>query len=326
MTEPKYFGVLPDGRIVRSITISSKDISAEILDYGANLRSLRVLDRDGNMRDVVLGYDSLEDYRTRSGKLGATVGRFAGRIEGSGFTLDGKRYDLSPNKGDFHMHGGFEGFDRKLWEITESKDDSVTLHLVSEDGEEGYPGRLDITVRYTVNKGSITIDYHAVSDKDTICNLTNHSYFNLASEGKIDDHVVRISSDSYLETNGNIPTGKILPVTGTYRDLREPKTIGDLEFDDCYPLMNGKDFAEVYCERTGIRMTVSTDLPLVVFYTSGNLKECTGKNGARYGNKSGLCLETQFHPNSPNIPEFPSCVLRKGKEYRYGTTYSFSVS
>lgn len=326
MTESKYFGELSNGRKVSSVTISSKNISAEIIDHGASIRSLHVPDMDGIMRDVVLGYDSPDDYHTRSGKIGTIVGRCAGRISNSSFMLNGKKYMLYPNSGKNHIHGGKEGFDRKIWEFSEVNDDSVLLTLVSEDGEEGYPGRLTLSVRYTVHDGSITIDYKAVSDSDTVCNPTNHSYFNLASEGNIDDHKVKISSDSILEANEEgIPSGKTLDVSGTSFDLRTPKLLGDAVFDNVYVLKNKGKIAEVCCDRTGIKMTVSTNMPSVVFYTAGNLKDCIGKNGMQYGKRSGLCLETQFYPDSPNHPEFPSCILRKGEEYGQRTTYSFSV-
>lgn len=326
MTESRIFGNLPDGRSVHSVTISDGTISAEILDYGATLRSLFVPDRNGRMTDVVLGYDSVTDYVERSGRMGATIGRFANRISYSRFTLDGKEFKLSANNGRNHIHGGKIGFDRRIWDILETKEDSVTFGLVSEDGEEGYPGRLEVSVKYSVHENSLTIDYHAVSDRDTICNLTNHAYFNLASEGTVNDHHVVLFSNSYLEMGSeNIPTGKILPVNGTAHDLRKPSILNDRRFDDCYILSKQGNFAEVYCERSGIMMTVSTDMPAVQFYTADNLKDCRGKNGASYVRRSGLCLETEFCPDSPNRPEFPSCVLRVNQTYRHGTTYSFQA-
>ena len=319
-----------DGTPVEAVRLEFGEMSAEILTYGATLRSLNVPDVNGAPVDVVLGYDSLEDYTSRSGRLGATIGRFANRISGASFPLGGKVYDVTMNRGKHHIHGGNRGFDKRVWEIASMKDDSVTLHLTSSDGDEGYPGKLDAELTYILTEKSLRLEYLAQSDSDTVCSLTNHSYFNLGGTGTVEDHTVALPLERYTEADSEgIPTGRILPAEGFY-DLSSPVAIGDRlkegSYDVNYLLDAKGTCALAYCPRTGIHMKVDTDMPALQFYTAGGLKDGTpGKNGAVYGRFSGMCFETQFCPDSPNRPEFPSCVLREGEEYRHTTVFSFEA-
>ena len=319
-----------DGTPVEAVRLECGEMSAEILTYGATLRSLNVPDVNGAPVDVVLGYDSLEDYTSRSGRLGATIGRFANRISGASFPLGGKAYDVTMNRGKHHIHGGNRGFDKRVWEIASMKDDSVTLHLTSPDGDEGYPGKLDAELTYILTEKSLRLEYLAQSDSDTVCSLTNHSYFNLGGAGTVEDHTVALPLERYTEADSEgIPTGRILPAEGFY-DLSSPVVIGDRlkegSYDVNYLLDAKGTCALAYCPRTGIHMKVDTDMPALQFYTAGGLKDGTpGKNGAVYGRFSGMCFETQFCPDSPNRPEFPFCVLREGEEYRHTTVFSFEA-
>ena len=319
-----------DGTPVEAVRLECGEMSAEILTYGATLRSLNVPDVNGAPVDVVLGYDSLEDYTSRSGRLGATIGRFANRISGASFPLGGKVYDVTMNRGKHHIHGGNRGFDKRVWEIASMKDDSVTLHLTSSNGDEGYPGKLDAELTYILTEKSLKLEYLAQSDSDTVCSLTNHSYFNLGGTGTVEDHTVALPLERYTEADSEgIPTGRILPAEGFY-DLSSPVVIGDRlkegSYDINYLLDAKGTCALAYCPRTGIHMKVDTDMPALQFYTAGGLKDGTpGKNGAVYGRFSGMCFETQFCPDSPNRPEFPSCVLREGEEYRHTTVFSFEA-
>jgi aldose 1-epimerase len=318
------FGRTSDGTDVQKIALENGDMSCEVLTYGATLRSLVVTDRNGNLTDVVLGYDSVEDYETRPGRMGATIGRYANRISDGRFVLDGRTYDLSKNRGPDHIHGGFKGFDRKVWDVRDCSESSVTLHLFSPDGEEGYPGNLDVEVTYSLDGRSLRIDYEAVSDRDTICSLTNHSYFNLNGHGSgtVEDYVVQVNADRYTPFGErSLPTGEIASVEGTDLDLREPKVLVDVlksrgGYDNNF-LLNGKSAAKSYSPITGISMSVETDYPAMQLYTANGLKDMTGKGDARYGKWSGLCFEAQNIPDAPNHEEFPISVLRTDEAYHH---------
>ena len=319
-----------DGTPVDAVRLECGEMSAEILTYGATLRSLTVPDINGTPVDTVLGYDSVDDYASRSGRLGATIGRFANRIGGASFPLGGKVYNITKNRGDHHIHGGNRGFDKRVWEISSLKDDSVTLRLTSPDGDEGYPGKLEAELTYVLTGKSLRLEYLAQSDSDTVCNLTNHSYFNLGGSDTVEDHTVALPLGRYTEADSEgIPTGRILPAEGFY-DLRSPSRIGDRLKEGGYDVNYLTDAkgtcALAFCPRTGIHMRVDTDMPAMQFYTAGGLKDGTpGKGGSVYGRFSGMCFETQFCPDSPNRPEFPSCVLREGEEYRHTTVFSFEA-
>ena len=324
----RVFGVMPDGTEVQCISIGSGEIECEVITYGAALRSLKVPDRNGSFVDVVLGYDSLEDYRTRSGRMGAVMGRCTNRISGGHINVGGKDYQLTLNRGKDHIHGGERGFDKRVWDVESLSDSSVTMHLNSPDGEEGYPGELDVRVTYSVNGMSLRIDYLAHANGDTVCNLTNHSYFNLVGKGDVSGHRVSVLSDSYTPSDPDgIPTGEIRSVGGTCFDLRKEPLMGDVlgdsGFDQNY-ILSDRHAASAFCDVSGISMDVFTDLPAMQFYTAGGLKDGTpGKGGMTYGRFGGLCFEAQFPPDAPNHSEFPSVMLRADEDYRHFVEYVF---
>jgi len=327
----RIFGETPDGEVVREIILRSESSECGIITYGAAVRFLKVPGRDGEAVDVVLGYDLLEDYLSRSGRFGAVMGRCANRISNASFVLNGERIEVTRNRGKHHIHGGARGFDKRVWDVSYVSESSVTLFLVSADGEEGYPGRMAVSVTYTLKGSCLRIDYLARCDSDTVCNLTNHSYFNLGGGGTVEDHIVSLACSRYTEQDGEgIPTGIILDVSGTCMDLRGGIRLGDVLADGGYDhnyISDSEHLAHVDCPSTGISMDVRSDMPAVQFYTGGGIAEGTpGKNGRTYGRFSGLCFEAQHSPDSPNRPEFPPVHLRAGDEFRRFTEYSFSVS
>ncbi|WP_329425742.1 galactose mutarotase [Streptosporangium sp. NBC_01495] len=315
------FGTTPSGERVERHVLSNGPMRAAILGYGAILQSLEV-----SGVDVVLGYDNLGDYLTRSRYFGAVVGRYGNRIAGGRFTLDGRDHELPVNNGPNSLHGGTHGFDTRVWRITAASDTAVTLEHVSPDGEQGYPGTLTVSVTYTLTGDAIRIDYHAVTDAPTVLNLTNHSYFNLAGGGDVLKHVVRIDADHYLPVDATqIPTGELAPVAGTPFDFTSPYEIGERiadpllggGYDHCYVLRGGMEVRE---PAGGLTMEVTTTEPGVQFYT-GNFLDGVA---TAYGKHAGLCLETQHFPDSPNRPHFPSVVLRPGERFDSTTTYRFT--
>jgi len=328
------FGTL-NGRDVSLITIKSEGIEAELLDYGATLRSIRVRDRAGEWTDVCLGYDTPEEYAKNDGYLGAAIGRYANRIAGGRFSLNGEEYTLACNNGKNHLHGGPGGFHQKIWSFSNTEG-SVTFSAESPDGEEGYPGKLNISVTYRTEGSGLFIDYEAVSDRDTIVNLTNHAYFNLGGHaaGPIYDHVLSVNADCYTPVGaGLIPTGELAPVEGTMFDLREgvkldgplnhPKLAPTGGFDHNFALNQSGIAAKMWSPRTGIGMEVVTTMEGLQIYASGGLSRRTGKGDSLYGKHHALCLETQRFPDSINQPNFPSPVLRKGERYCEHTEYRF---
>ncbi|MBD5099354.1 MAG: galactose mutarotase [Clostridiales bacterium] len=339
------FGRMPDGTQVDKLTLRGGAFSCEIITYGGAVRSLSVPDRDGNPVDVVLGFDTLDDYRAQDKYIGALIGRYANRIGGAKFTLNGVEYKLAANNGANSLHGGDVGFDKRVWTVEEQTENSVTLSLVSPDMQEGYPGTLTVRVTYTLSKTGLAIDYWAKSDRDTVCNLTNHSYFNLSghNSSSVEGQYIILNASRYTPTvPGSIPTGEIAPVDGTPMDLRRPQRIGE-HIDDPFDqltMAGGYDHnwvidgwdgmlvpaASAWSPETGIEMIVFTTEPGVQFYAGNYLDGCpAGKGGAPYGKRCGFCLETQFFPDSPNQPEFPSCILRAGEEYHSTTIYRFSA-
>jgi len=344
------FGRMPDGAQVELLTLRDGACVCEIITYGGAVRSLVVPDRDGRPVDVVLGFDTLEDYMAQDKYIGALVGRYANRIGGAKFTLDGVEYRLAANDRENSLHGGNVGFDKQVWTVEALAGNSVTLSLTSPDGQEGYPGTLKVRVTYTLADGALSIDYWARSDQDTVCNLTNHSYFNLSGHdsGSVESQDIRLYASRYTPTvPGSIPTGEAAPVDGTVMDLRRTRPIGaciDEDFEqlaiaggwDHNWVIDGWDgtgrqdaprpAAWAWSPDTCIAMEVLTTLPGVQFYSGNYLDGCpAGKGGAPYGKRCGFCLETQFFPDSPNRPRFPSCVLRAGEEYRSRTVYRFSA-
>lgn len=340
------FGHMPDGTPVEQITLRDGAVRCEILTYGGAVRSLTVPDRNGRAVDVVLGFDTLEDYRAQGKYIGALVGRYANRIGGSRFTLSGTEHILPANEGTNHLHGGLTGFDKQVWTITDLRETAVTLTLFSPDGQEGYPGNLSIEVTYTLSRSALEIEYRAHCDRDTLCNPTNHTYFNLSghSSGPVEWQHIQVLAGRYTPVaEGSIPTGAIEPVDGTPMDLRTPQPIGAHINDpfDQLRLTGGYDHnwaidgwdgtlrpaARTWSSDTGIRLEVLTTLPGIQFYAGNFVAGCpAGKNGAVYVRRSGFCLESQYFPDSPNHPGFPSAVLAAGEEYRSKTVFCFGVT
>jgi aldose 1-epimerase len=334
--------------VMKIYTLSnSHGVRAAITNYGGILVSLITPDRKGSPGDIVLGFDSLEPYLQPHPHFGALIGRYGNRIGKARFTLNGVEYKLAQNNGENHLHGGLKGFDKVFWETRESttpEGQALELTYVSKDGEEGYPGNLSAKVVYTLtDKNELKIEYSATTDKDTVVNLTNHSYFNLAGEGDILGHVVKLNADRFTPVDaGLIPTGELRSVQGTPFDFTTPTAIGARISQDEEQLCFGKGYdhnwvltsgggalvqaAEVYEPKTGRVLEVWTTEPGVQFYT-GNFLDGTikGKGGRLYAHRSGFCLETQHFPDSPNKPDFPSTVLRPGGSYRSTTVWKFSA-
>lgn len=346
MSSPTPFGVMPDGTAVELYTLTAGALSCDVITFGGSLQSLRVPDRTGRPVDVLLGFDTLEPYRTHGKSLGALVGRYANRIGGARFTLNGKTYPLAANNnGVNHLHGGLVGFNKRVWTAEDTGEDFLTLSLFSPDGEEGYPGNLKVRVTYTLTEEGLTIAYRAESDQDTVCNLTNHAYFNLSGHGSgpVLDQTIQLLADRYTPTDPlSIPTGEIAPVEGTPMDLREPTPIGARIGEDFPQLRQAggydhnwipggepgslRPIARAASAVTGISMEVLSTLPGVQFYTGNYLDGCpAGKGGAAYGDRWGFCLETQFYPDSPNHANFPSCVLRAGEVFDHTAAFRFTA-
>lgn len=340
------FGHMPDGTPVEQVTLRDGALCCEIITYGGAVRSLTVPDRNGQPVDVVLGFDTLEDYRAQDKYMGALVGRYANRIGGSRFTLNGTQYALPANEGANHLHGGPNGFDKQVWAIKDLRENAVTLTLFSPDGQEGYPGSLSIEVTYTLARPALEIEYRARCDRDTLCNPTNHTYFNLSghASGPVEGQHIQVLAGRYTPVaEGSIPTGAVAPVDGTPMDLRTPQPIGAHVNDpfDQLLLTGGYDHnwaidgwdgtlrpaARVWSPDTGIRLEVQTTLPGIQFYAGNFVEGCpAGKNGAVYGRRGGFCLESQYYPDSPNQPSFPSAVLSAGAEYRSRTVFQFDTA
>ncbi len=340
------FGDMPDGTKVEIYTLEEGAIKARVMTYGARLVSLEVPDRTGKVADIVLGYESLAGYTADpKSYFGSIVGRYGNRIAHATFTLDGKRYQLPANDGVNTLHGGIKGFDKLLWQGKEIPH-GVELTLVSKDGDQGFPGTLTARVRYTLEAHALKIEYFATTDKDTVLNLTNHSYFNLAGEGQgtILNHLVMIPADRYTPVDsGLIPTGELAPVAGTPLDFHHPTAIGARINDDNEQMklgggydhnyvLNGKigtmqQSARVVEPTTGRVLTVETTQPGMQFY-SGNFLDGTlhGKHGHVYGKHAGFCLETQHFPDSPNHPKFPTSELKPGETYHEVTIFGFSTA
>ncbi|MGB3586327.1 MAG: aldose epimerase family protein [Tunicatimonas sp.] len=345
----KPFGTTTDSIAVDLYTLTNGDTEIGITNYGGVITAWRVPDADGNLGDVVLGYDNMEGYRSKPSYFGALVGRYGNRIAKGEFTLDGETYSLATNNGANHLHGGIKGFDKVVWQAdtaTSSDGPQLVLRYTSPDGEEGYPGNLETQVTYTLQAdNTLRIDYEATTDEPTIINLTNHSYFNLSGDPSttILDHRLMIDADRYVPvTEELIPTGELAPVNGSPFDFTESTVIGNridadhsqikngLGYDHCWVLNGAEDEltrAATVFEPTSKRfLEVFTTEPGIQFY-SGNFLDGTavGKEGISYKKRSALCLETEHFPDSPNQPDFPSVVLRPGETYRTTTAYKFSV-
>lgn len=346
----EIFGKTADGTPVDIYTLTNKNgLEARIMTYGGALVSLSVPDRAGKPADIVLGFDTLDGYLPKSTYFGALIGRYGNRIAGGKFTLEGRQYTLALNNGPNALHGGLKGFDRVVWEgkdFATADTRGVELSYLSKDGEEGYPGDLSVKVVYTLtDNNELKLDYSATTDKPTVLNLTNHSFFNLAGAGTGDvlKHVVTLNADRFTPVNKNlIPTGELRPVKGTPFDFTAPHAIGEridakdeqIAYGPGYDhnfVLNGPagtlaKAAEVYEPNTGRVMELSTTEPGLQFYT-GNFLDGTahGKGGKVYQRRSAFCMETQHYPDSPNHPEFPTTELKPGSAFHSTTVYKFSA-
>lgn len=345
MVEPfgVRFGTTNSGEEVRELTLDNGMLCCKVITFGGAVRALTVPGRDGPV-DVVLGYDSLEEYETNDGFFGALVGRYANRIAKGRFTLNGQDYALALNDGPNHLHGGNIGWSHRVWTVEQATPDRAILTLDSPDGEEGYPGHVRAQVTYTLEGSVLSIHYEAVSDRDTPCNLTNHSYFNLAGQesGHVLDQEIQLFCSSYTPADStSIPFGTVEPVGGTPMDLRAPIAIGahidepfqQLEWGRGYDhnfVIDGqpgimRPAARAFSAASGVVMEVETDSPGIQFYTANFLEDGRkGKDGAVYGFRHGFCLETQHFPDTPNRPGFPSATLRAGERYSQTTRFCFS--
>lgn len=349
--QKQSFGTAPDGQAIDIYTLkNAKGMEARITNFGATLVSLRVPDRAGKFDDVVLGFDSLDGYVKLNTYYGGLIGRYGNRIAGGKFSLDGKTYTLPKNNGENTLHGGITGFNKHVWTakpITTASGEELELTYVSKDGEEGFPGNLSVKVVYKLaaDKNDLTIDYSATTDKDTVLNLTNHSYFNLAGAGSGDilNDVVTIHASKFTPVDASlIPTGELKDVTGTPFDFRKPTAVGARIDQNDPQLQYGKGYdlnwvidrkpgatglvpaAEVYEPKTGRVLEVFTTEPGVQFYSGNHMEDTQGKDGKTYHFRGALCLETQHYPDSPNHPAFPTTELKPGQTFHSTTVFKFS--
>ncbi len=345
------FGMMPDSTIIEKYTLKNANgVEMDVITYGGRIISLKVPDKNGKIENVVLGYNSLEDYLNDSDPFfGALIGRYGNRIAKGKFTLNGTEYTLATNNGENHLHGGVLGFDRVVWNVEpleSEKGPSLKLSYLSKDGEEGYPGNLNVTVVYALTNDNVfEVYYEATTDKATVVNLTQHAYFNLSGDftKPILDHELTINADKYLPVDATlIPTGELADVTNTPFNFRTAKRVGKqieadndqlkkgLGYDHCWILNNqnnGMRFAaSAYQPESGILLEIYTDEPGIQFY-SGNFLDGTlpMPNGGTYAHRTGFCLETQHYPDSPNQRNFPSTVLNPGETYKTTTSFKFST-
>lgn len=337
------FGSLKNGQKVRLFTMENENgMSASVTEYGANLVNLNVPDKRGELKDVVLGYDDVTGYEKGTASFGATVGRNANRIGGAAFTISGITYELEKNDNGNNLHSGPDVYNKRMWETEVQEDGKITFMLYSPDGDQGYPGSLDMRVTYELTEeNELQITYDAVPDQDTVINMTNHSYFNLNGHdsGDVLAHKVVLDADYFTRADAeSIPTGELVDVTGTPMDFRKARLIGeaidaDYEairfgggYDHNWVLKNNGKFgkvAQAEGDKSGIVMEVKTDLPGVQMYTANFLDGEPGKDGALYAKRSAVCFETQYFPDAVNKEEFESPVCKKGERYHTVTTYKF---
>ena len=349
--EKKKFGTLPEGKDAFLYTIGNASLTVEILDFGAAIYSIRTPDRNGNLVDVILAPATLEQFVDGGCYFDVVCGRYANRISGAQFQLNGKTYSVAKNNGENHLHGGVKGFSRQLWQVENHTDTSLKLTHFSPDGEDDFPGDLQVSITYLVTEdGGLALYYEAKAQDDTIINLTNHAFFNVAGHdcGSIDRLMLRIDAEKFIPTDaGGIPLESFASVEGTPYDFRKAKEVG-LEINaDCEQIRNGNGYdqcfvidgtpagqqegleiracAELYSPDTGIAMTVLTNEPGLQLYTANGIGGNAGKDGAVYVKRGGLCLEAGNYPNAVNRPDYPSAVLKKGEVYRQYTCYRFSV-
>lgn len=329
------FGTTKAGQAVTAGRLTNAaGMSVTVLDYGATIQALAVPDGSGNVIDVALGYDTLAEYEASNGHLGATIGRVGNRIGGARFSLNGREYTLAKNDGENHLHGGLLGFDKRIWTMDAAGEDALRFSRLSPDGEEGYPGNLQVSVTFTLTQdNALRIAYDAVCDQDTPVNLTNHTYFNLNGGGSVLDHTLQVFAERFCENgDGCLPTGRLLDVADTPFDFRTPKTIGRDIDADCQQLRRGGGYDHNYVlsgrraavlAGARILMETETDLPGMQVYTANGLSSRPGKGGSTMGPRGAVCLETQLFPNGMNCWGFPSPILRAGQPLHTETVYRF---
>lgn len=347
--QKENFGTLPDGREVTKHVLKNKNgVEVHVINYGGIITHLKAPDKNGKLEDIVLGYDSLAGYLRETPYFGAIIGRYGNRIANGRFTLDGKQYTLVQNNNGQHLHGGTVGFDKVFWNIAEIDSESgmaIRLTYLSKDMEEGYPGNLNVTVDYTLtDDNELKFEYSATTDKATVINLTQHTYFNLSGNARRDitDHILTLNADEYLPVSKVlIPTGKPAPVAGTPFDFNTPTQVGlrinekneQLKlaggYDHCWILAGPegmKTAGSLHDSISGRTVEVRTTEPGIQFYSGNFLTgSITGKGGVVYKHRYGLCLETQHYPDSPNQPQFPTVVLKPGETYKTQTIYKFGT-
>lgn len=336
--EKKSFGKLPTGEKTTLYTIGCGKLSAQVTDYGATLVRLWVPDQSGQVADVVLGYKDAKGYAADTVFFGAIVGRNANRIKNSAFVLGNTTYSMTPNEGANNLHSGPDVFSKRMWKVEEHTENSICLSLESPHGDQGFPGNAQIYVTYTMETDGLKISYDGISDRDTVFNMTNHSYFNLAGHDKpelaMEQELIMPARVYAVADAESIPTGEMAAVAGTPMDFRTPKAIGRDIAMDCAPLnrQGGYDHNyEVFTNpcailtdpASGRSMAVSTDCPGVQFYAGSFLTDQKGKDGAVYGKRSGICLETQYYPNAINNPQWAQPVTKAGEHYHSETKYTF---
>ncbi len=335
------FGELPTGEQVDLFTLKQEQLEVSFCTYGGIITAIKTPDKQGDLADVVLGFDTLEDYVSKNPYFGCLVGRFANRIDKGQFELAGKSYQLAQNDGPNHLHGGEKGFDKVVWQA-QTVESGVKLSYQSYDGEENYPANLVVEVTYSLEANALRIDYEARSDAATIINLTNHSYFNLAGSGSILEHELMLNADQFNPINETfIPTGDLQDVTDTPFDFRKATVIGKRIAEQDQQLLfaggydhnwvlkqNAEGLSLAACVREAVskrQLEVFTSHPGVQFYSSNMLPDLIGKKGQAYQKHSGLCLETQHFPDSPNQAQFPSVILQANELYKHSTLFKFSV-
>ncbi|OUQ68875.1 galactose-1-epimerase [Eubacterium sp. An11] len=336
------FGKTKDGVQTHLYTIKNEDLECRVTDFGSILVNLFVPDKHGKPVDVVLGFDTVSGYEQDTASLGCNVGRCANRIGGASFTLDGRTYTLDKNDGENCLHSGFHQYSKRIWTVTQHTDTSVAFSLDSPDMDQGFPGAVTMTVTYELKENQLIISYAGTPDKDTIINMTNHSYFNLNGGGNVLGHMAVVNASRFTPSDAqSIPTGIFAEVAGTPMDFREPKALGQdigAEYDQ---LIKGLGYdhnyviddydgttryaVHLYSEESGILMDLSTDYPGIQMYTANYLKDDNGKNGAVYHPRDAVCFEPQFFPDAINKPEFPSPVCKAGTPYHKEIIYTFSI-
>lgn len=344
--EKKLFGRLSDGRQAELFTLKGNgEVTVSLCNYGAAIVSILCPDRAGNIANIVTGFDDVSGYEMQNASMGVICGRVAGRITGGRFTIDGKEYSLVCNNGENHLHGGINGFSRKLWDynIPEGDIPAVEFKYLSSDGEEGYPGTLKTSVTYSLDGNRLIMDIKAVSDAATIVNMTNHAYFNLTGDmtKTAMGHLLQINADSFIEIDKNSsPTGNILPVLGTPFDFTSPHTMCERIDHNHEQLIFGAGYDHAFCLRsqggpaalvyepdTGRELKIDTNQSAVVLYTGNYLDgSIVGSGNVAYNKRSGFCMETQMHTDAINHPNFPSIILREGQTYHNKTVYTLSAN